>query len=76
MSSISADIHFRNRALLLLMLSCFLFKEEMKKILLDAQELMVKWQAANPDLIFSHLCMMAGQNSVTLFSNPRCKLLL
>jgi len=49
------------------MLSRFLFKEEMKKILLDAQELMVKWQAANPDLIFSHLCMMAGQNSVTLF---------
>lgn len=27
--------------------SCFLFKGEMKKILLDAQELMVKWQAAN-----------------------------
>ena len=46
-SSACADI-FRNRALLSLILNCFLFKGEIKEILLDAQELMAKWQAANP----------------------------
>ena len=29
-----------------------------------------------PGLIESHLCMKAGRNSIQLFSNPCCKLLL